>query len=141
MNKLTATIILTSVLTGPAYAASPSEPAAGTVAGLPPHYHPGHGGCRPGVGYSFVAEAPGHPSTYPKLVLRVFNGEIIGMVFESDAAAGWKPWYDQPDGKSVSHGGGPAHYSQVIYVKPPPSAADCGRSEGPGKPRRGQPPG
>jgi hypothetical protein len=109
------------------------------VAGLPPHYHLGHGGCRAGVGYSFVAQAPDHPSTYPKLILRVFNGEIIGMVFESDAAAGWKPWYDQPVGKPVSHGGGPAHYSQAIYVKAPPSAADCGQSAGPGKLQRVQP--
>lgn len=118
---------------GPVYAAGPSEPPTGTVAGLPTHYHIGHGGCRPGIGYSFIAQTGDHPSTYPKLVLRVFNGEIIGMVFEADTAAGWKPWYDQPAGKPISHGGGPAHYSQAIYVKPPPSAADCMKSAGPGK--------
>ena len=74
-----------------------------------------------------------HPSTYPKLVLPLFNGEVIGMVFEADAPVGWQPWYDQPVGKPISHGGGPAHYSQTIYLKPPPSAADCMKSAGPGK--------
>ncbi|MBX9661567.1 MAG: hypothetical protein K2X00_23665 [Nitrospiraceae bacterium] len=62
---------------------------------------------------------------HPKLVLRVYKGKIIGMVFETDAAAGWQPWYDQSVGKPISHGGGPANYSQTIYLKPPPSAADC----------------
>lgn len=131
MKMLSAALIFAWATTGPSYAAGPSEPPA--VAGLPPHYHLGHGGCRPAIGYSFVAETPDHPSTYPKLILRVFNGEIIGVVFESDAAAGWKPWYDQPVGKPVSHGGGPAHYSQAIYLKAPPSAADCTKSAGPGK--------
>lgn len=103
------------------------------VAGLPSHFRLAHGGCRAGRGYSFVAEAPDHRSTYPKLVLRVFNGEIIGMVFEVDASTGWKPWYDQPAGKPISHDGGPQHYSQAINIKPPPTASDCAKSIGPGK--------
>ena len=110
-----------------------SEPSPGGITGLPAPYHLGQGGCRAGRGYSFVAQTPNHPSTYPKLLLRIFNGEIIGMVFEADAAAGWKPWYDQPAGKPVSHGDGPAHYSQAIYIKAPPTAADCAKSSGPGK--------
>lgn len=110
-----------------------AEISSQTVAALPSHYHLGPGDCRPGIGFSFVAETPDHPSTYPKLVLRVFNGQIIGMVFEAEAAAGWKPWYDQPEGKPVSHHGGPPHYSQAIYFKAPPTTADCANATGPGK--------
>ena len=100
---------------------------------IPPHYKLGSGGCRPGSGYSFVTEAPGHPSTYPKLVLKVFNGELVGMIFEVDAGAGWKPWYDQPNGKPISHAAGPAHYSQAIYIQRPPTAEECASSTGPWK--------
>jgi hypothetical protein len=133
MRLLIGTVLLAGFIVNPGYAATSSEPTAGTVAGLPTHYHLGHGGCRPGTGYTFVAETPDHPSVYPKLILRIFDGEIIGMVFEAEAASGWKPWYDQPMGKPVSHGGGPMHYSQAIYVKSPPSVSDCERSTGPGK--------
>ena len=97
---------------------------------IPNHYKLVGGDCRAGRGYTFIAEATGHPSTYPKLILRVFNGEIIGMVFEADASAGWRPWYDQPKGEPISHGGGPAHYSQAIYVKRPPTAEECASSAG-----------
>lgn len=101
------------------------------VSDIPPHYKPASAECRPGRGYSFIAETAKHPSTYPKLILRVFNGEVIGAIFEVPATAGWKPWYDQPEGKPVSHGGGPAHYSQAIYFKKPPTAAECASSPGP----------
>jgi hypothetical protein len=97
---------------------------------IPNHYKLVSGDCRAGRGYSFVAEATGHPSTYPKLILLVFNGEIIGTIFEADASAGWKPWYDQPKGAPMSHGGGPAHYSQAIYVKRPPTTEECASSTG-----------
>lgn len=131
MRTLLAGITCLCVLSASVFAAENSAPAVAAQAGIPPHYKPGHGGCRPGAGYSFIAEAAGHPSTYPKLILRVFGGEVIGAVFEADAAAGWKPWYDQPAGRPVSHGNGPAHYSQSLYFKPPPTADDCARSVGP----------
>ena len=108
-----------------------AESPSGSAFQIPPHYKLGSGGCRPGGGYSFVADASDYASTYPKLILRVFNGELIGIVLEVGAEAGWKPWYDQPDGKPVSHGGGPAHYSQAIYMKKPPTAEECAASKGP----------
>ena len=98
---------------------------------IPPYYKPGGGSCSPGRGYSFSAEAPNHPSTYPKLNLRVFNGEVIGFIVEIDAKEGWKPWYDQPEGKSTHHDSGPAHYTQTIYVKKGPTAEECKASKGP----------
>ncbi|MBX9826599.1 MAG: hypothetical protein K2Y27_16610 [Xanthobacteraceae bacterium] len=106
------------------------SPSAAADTKIPPHYTVS-GGCRPGGGYSFVASAPGHPSTYPKLILRVFKGELIGMIFEAGTESGWKPWYDQADGKPVSHGSGPAHYSQAIWLKTPPTAEQCAASKGP----------
>ena len=112
---------------------NPSVCAAETAAPskIPAHYKLGSGGCRPGSGYSFIAEAYSHPSTYPKLILKVFNGEVIGVIFEVPAEAGWKPWYDQPEGKPISHGSGPAHYSQAIQLKAPPTAEECRSSSGP----------
>lgn len=110
-----------------------AETSSQAIAGLPSHYHLAAGGCRPGNGFSFVADTPDHPSTYPKLVVRVFNGEIIGVVFEAEAASGWKPWYDQPEAKPLSHHGGPPHYSQAIYFKAPPTAADCANATEPSK--------
>lgn len=133
MKMSVKTLICCVVSIGAVSADAAAETSSQTVAGLPSHYHLGPGGCRPGNGFSFVAETPDHPSTYPKLVLRVFNGQIIGMVFEAEAPAGWKPWYDQPDGKPVSHHGGPPHYSQAIYFNTPPTAADCANVTGPGK--------
>lgn len=106
------------------------SPSSAADPKIPAHYKP-TGGCRPGHGYSFVASAPSHPSTYPKLILRVFKGELIGMIFEAGAETGWKPWYDQPNGKPVSHGDGPAHYSQAIWLKTPPTAEQCATSKGP----------
>ena len=120
-------LIITSLAVGPGtYAAEGTAELK-----IPAHYKLGHGGCRPGGGYSFIASASGHPSTYPKLILKVFNGEIIGMIFEAGVESGWKPWYDQPREKPISHGGGPVHYSQAIYMRKPPTAEECAASKGP----------
>jgi hypothetical protein len=136
MRMILAAMTCLSALSASVFAAETSAPsAARQTTGIPPHYKPGHSGCRPGAGYSFIAEAPGHPSTYPKLLLRVFDGEVIGIVFEADAEAGWKPWYDQPAGKPISHGNGPLHYSQSLYFKSAPTADDCAKSAGPFKKR------
>jgi hypothetical protein len=97
---------------------------------IPPYYKASEGGCRPGRGYSLSAQATNHPSTYPKMNLRVFNGEVIGFVFEVDAKDGWKPWYDQPEGKPTSHDGSIQHYTQTIYVKKGPTADECKASKG-----------
>ena len=129
-TSLAAGSIVTAVLvSGSAVCAAESKSEA--KLNIPAHYKVGGGGCRPGGGYSFIASSPDHPSTYPKLILKVFNGEVIGMIFEAGVEAGWKPWYGQQKGKPISHGGGPAHYSQTIYLKKPPTAAECASSKGP----------
>ena len=128
MKKVAGIVVAALALSSAIYAA---ERTPGSKFEIPPHYKLGSGGCRPGGGYSFSANTPDHPSTYPKLILRIFNGELVGMIFEVDAAAGWKPWYDQPKGRPISHGGGPAHYSQAIYLKKPPTAEECASSRGP----------
>ena len=98
---------------------------------IPPHYRPGSGTCSAGRGYSFSAEAPNYPSTYPKLNLRVFNGEVIGFIVEIEAKEGWKPWYDEPEGKPAAHEDGHPHYTQTIYIKKGPTAEECNASKGP----------
>ena len=98
---------------------------------IPPHYRLGANRCSPGRGYSFSAEAPNHPSTYPKLNLRVFNGEVIGVVFEVPAKEGWKPWYDQAEGKPTAHDGTHEHYTQTIYFKKGPTAEQCNQAKNP----------
>jgi len=98
---------------------------------IPPYFKPGSGGCNPGRGYTFGAEAPNYASTYPKLNLRVFNGEVIGFTFEVPAKEGWKPWYDQPEGKPTEHDGSIPHYTQTIYFKTGPTAEECKASKGP----------
>ena len=98
---------------------------------IPPYYKAGSNRCRPGKGYVFRPEAPNYPSSYPKLNLRVFNGEVISFLFEADAIDGWKPWYNQEEGKTVSHRGGTPHYSQDIFIKKGPTAAECKASKGP----------
>ena len=98
---------------------------------IPPHYKPGSGSCSAGRGYSFSAAAPNYASSYPKLNLRVFNGEVIGFIFELDAKEGWKPWYDQPEGKPTEHDGSVKHYTQTIYIKKGPTAEECKASKGP----------
>ena len=108
-----------------------AEVTLGPYLRIPPHYKPGSGTCSPGRGYSFSAEAPNYPSTYPKVNLRVFNGEVIGFTFELDAKEGWKPWYDQPEGKPTEHDGSIKHYTQTIYFKKGPTAEQCKASKGP----------
>ena len=98
---------------------------------IPPHYTSGSNRCSPGRGYSFTAEAPNFPSAYPKLNLRVFNGEVIGVIFEVPAKDGWKPWYDQPEGRPTAHDGSHEHYTQTIYFKNGPTAEECKESKGP----------
>jgi hypothetical protein len=98
---------------------------------IPPHYKPGSGECRAGRGYTFSAQASNYPSTDPKMNLRVFNGEVIGFVFELDAKEGWNPWCDQPEGKPTAHDGSIQHYTQTIYIKKGPTAEECKASQGP----------
>ena len=68
---------------------------------------------------------------YPKVNLRVFNGEVIGFTFEVPAKEGWKPWYDQPEGKPTAHDGSIQHYTQTIYLKKGPTAEECKAAKGP----------
>lgn len=98
---------------------------------IPQYYKPGNNRCAPGRGYSFSAEASNYSSTYPKLNLRVFNGEVIGVVFEVPAKEGWKPWYDQPEGKPTAHDGSHEHYTQTTYFKKGPTSEECKLSKGP----------
>lgn len=125
-------IIVASIIIGFAlgdlYAA---EVTLGPDLKIPPYYKAGSGRCSPGRGYNMSAEAPGYPSTYPKMNLRVFNGEVIGFLFEVDAKEGWKPWYDQPEGKPNVHDGSIPHFTQTIYIKKGPTAEECKASKGP----------
>lgn len=123
----TSLIALVLALTSNGYG---GEVTLGPDLKIPPYYKPGSGGCSPGRGYSFSAEAPAYPSTYPKLNLRVFNGEVIGFIVEVEAKEGWKPWYDQPEGKPTKHGDSPPHYTQTIYIKKGPTAEECKASKG-----------
>lgn len=131
MKKMPFSIAFTVASLG--FVASPyaAEVTLGPDLRIPPHYKPGGGSCSPGRGYSFGAEAPNHPSTYPKLNLRVFNGEVIGFTFELDANGGWKPWYDRAEGKPTVHDGSIKHYTQTIYFKKGPTAEECKLSKGP----------
>lgn len=123
--------IIVAMLVSLAASARAAEVVLGPDLKIPPHYKPGEGGCRPDRGYTFSAQAPNFPSTYPKLNLRVFNGEVIGFIFELDAKEGWKPWYDQPEGKPTQHDKSPPHYTQTIYIKKGPTAEECKASKGP----------
>jgi hypothetical protein len=126
-------IIVALLVTSLALATRPyaGEVTLGSDLKIPPYYKPGSGACSPGRGYSFSAEAPNYPSTYPKLNLRVFNGEVIGFQFEVPAKEGWKPWYDQPEGKATSHDGSIDHYTQTVYFKKGPTVDECKVSKGP----------
>ena len=81
--------------------------------------------CTPGRGFFAAPQAAGQPAGYPFMALLVFNDEVIGFLFEVHEKDGWKPWYDQPEGKPVSHGSGPRHYSQTIMIRNGPSAEAC----------------
>ncbi len=98
---------------------------------IPPNYKLANKRCFPGRAYNFKTQAPNYPSTSPRMNLRVFNGEVIGFSLEVDAKEGWKPWYDQVEGKPVSHRGGTPHYHQTIFIKKAPTAAECKASKGP----------
>lgn len=109
-----------------AFAVAPSyaQDASAARIPVPRHYVVKHH-CMPDRGFVAVAEAPGYPSTYPKLNLLVFKGEVIGVLFEAEEKDGWKPWYNQPEGKATSHDGGPAHYTQTLMFKKGPTAEEC----------------
>ena len=98
--------------------------------GIPSHYVV-KTDCIPNRGFLAVSEAPNHPATLPMLNLFIFNGEVIGLLFEAHARDGWKPWYDEPEGQPVSHDGGPPHYSQLIMLKAGPTAQQCKAAKGP----------
>lgn len=131
MKKIMFIFVLTVATLGLVADSYAAEVTLGPDLRIPPHYKPGGSSCSPGRGYSFSAEAPNYPSTYPKLNLRVFNGEVIGFIVEVEAKEGWKPWYDQPEGKPTQHDNSPAHYTQTIYIKKGPTAEECKTSKGP----------
>ena len=131
MNKRRILTSLIAVLLSWVSVGWSAEVVLGPDLKIPPHYGPGNNRCSPGRGYSFSAETGNHPSTYPKLNLRVFNGEVIGVVFEVPAKEEWKPWYDQPEGKPTAHDGTHEHYTQTIYFKKGPTAEECKQSKGP----------
>lgn len=120
MERFKTIVLAIFVSLGLAASTGAAEVTLGPDLKIPPHYRPGKR-CDPGRGYNFTAEAQGYPSAYPKLNLRVFNGEVIGFLFELDAKEGWKPWYDQPEGKPSTHEGSPPHYTQTIYIKKGPN--------------------
>lgn len=109
-----------------AFAVAPShaQDASAVRIPVPKHYVVKHH-CMPDRGFVAVAEAPGYPSTYPKLNLLVFKGEVIGVLFEAEEKDGWKPWYNQPEGKATSHDGSPSHYTQTLMFKKGPTAQEC----------------
>jgi hypothetical protein len=92
--------------------------------GIPKHYAV-KTKCIPERGFFAVAEALGHEEALPMVALLLFKGEVIGILFEALARDGWRPWYDEPEGKPVSHGGGPEHYSQLMMFKRGPTAEEC----------------
>jgi hypothetical protein len=119
-------VLATTTLFGLTFSdAQSGEVVLGPELKIPPHYKPGASGCRPGRGYTFTPQAAGFPANYPKMNLRVFNGEVIGFVFELDAKEGWRPWYDQSEGKPTEHDGSIKHYTQTIYIKKAPTAEEC----------------
>lgn len=87
--------------------------------------------CVPDRGFVAVAQAPNFPAAYPMLNLLVFNGEVVGFLFEADEKDGWKPWYNEPQGQPASHAGGPRHYTQTIMIKKGPTAQECKAAEVP----------
>ena len=131
MERFKTIVLALLVSFGLAVSAGAAEVVLGPDLKIPPQYKPGSGDCRAERGYTFSAQAPNHPSTYPKLNIRVFNGEVIGFIFELDGKEGWKPWYDQPEGKPTAHDGSIQHFTQTIYVKKGPTAEECKASKGP----------
>lgn len=97
---------------------------------LPPYYKL-KTRCIPEHGYVAIPEAPEHPAALPLVGVFVYRGEVIGVLFEAHERDGWRPWYDEPEGKPVSHDGGPRHYSHTAMFKKGPSAEECKTSKGP----------
>lgn len=96
-----------------------------------PSYYSVKPRCVTGRGFIALPEAPGQPVALPFVGLWVFNGEVIGLLFEALERDGWRPWYDEPEGQAVSHDGGPRHYSQLVMFKPGPTAEQCKAAKGP----------
>ena len=127
---ITASAISLGIFLGNLHAA---EVTLGPDLKIPPYYKAANNRCLPGRGYLLTAAAPNYPPTeFPRMNLRVFNGEVIGFMFEVDAKEGWRPWYDQPEGKPTTHEGRSLpHYQQTIYIKKGPTAEECKASKGP----------
>lgn len=89
MERFKTIVLIILVSLGIVASTGAAEVVLGPDLKIPPHYRPGSGGCGVGRGYSFSADAPNYPSTYPKVNLRVFNGEVFGFTFELDAKEGW----------------------------------------------------
>ena len=86
--------------------------------------------CIPERGFIALPEVPGHAAELPLVALWIFNGEVIGLLFEAHERDGWRPWYDEPEGQAVSHSGGPRHYSQLVMLKKGPTAEQCKAAKG-----------
>lgn len=97
---------------------------------LPPYYVV-KSRCIAERGYVALAEAPGHSPELPLLGLFVYRGEVVGALFEAHEKDGWRPWYNEPEGKPVSHNGGPRHYSHTVMFKKGPTAEECKAASGP----------
>lgn len=100
---------------------------------LPPGYVV-RGNCVPNMGYHAGHKDAERGKIHRMVVLNVFNGEVIGFETEQDAQEGWRPWFDQPEGKAITHEGMEhfPHYTQHIFIKKPPTAEQCKASKGPG---------
>lgn len=81
--------------------------------------------CTPGRGFFAAPQLQGQAPALPFLAMFVFNGEVTGFLLEVDAKEGWKPWYDQPEGRPISHYGGPKHYTQTAMIRKGPAAEEC----------------
>ena len=108
-----------------------AQPAVSLSEGLKlPPYYVLKSRCIPEHGYVAIPEAPNHPPALPLVAVFVYRGEVIGVLFEALEKDGWRPWYDEPEGKAVSHDGGPRHYSHTAMFKKGPSTEDCKASKG-----------
>ena len=112
-------------------AALPASPVLAHEGVAVPSHYVVRKNCTPGRGFIAIPEAPNFPPGYPMMALFVFNGEVVGFLLEVHEKDGWKPWYDQPQGQPISHGGGPKHYSQLVMIKKGPTAEECRRAKAP----------
>ena len=81
--------------------------------------------CTPGRGFFAAPRAPDHTTNLPFMAVLVFDNEVIGFLFEVHEKEGWKPWYDQSQGRPIRHGDGPPHYSQTIMIRKGPTPEQC----------------